>query len=162
MRPPLFLPARILTTVQLSAYADKGLWPRAYAHSMALLFRQTWTEPGSELVPSARHLVRAALDRFWTTAARERHDDVELVVAELLANAVVYAKPPIAIELTHEDHHLRLAVTDHSPDLLPPPPAHAALADTGRGLMLTSVLSNDWGWQVDQGSKTVWAQFTDN
>ena len=32
---------------------------------MTLLFRESWTEPGSELVPSARRLVRNALEQFW-------------------------------------------------------------------------------------------------
>ena len=116
---------------------------------MTLLFRESWTEPGSELVPSARRLVRNSLKQFWDGAPEEKYDDIELVTGELLANAIFYAKAPLTIE-----------VNDHSPDLLPPPPPQAALAETGRGLMLVALLSSSWGWEVNEHSKTIWVEFT--
>ena len=36
----------------------------------------------------------------------------------------------------------------------------AALAETGRGLMLVALLSSAWGWEVDEHSKTIWVEFT--
>jgi len=112
---------------------------------MTLLFRESWTEPGSELVPSARRLVRNSLEQFWDGAPEEKYDDIELVTGELLANAIFYAKAPLTIEVNVDDDTVRIEVNDHSPDLLPPPPPQAALAETGRGLMLVALLSSSWG-----------------
>ena len=126
---------------------------------MTLLFRESWTEPGSELVPSARRLVRNSLKQFWDGAPEEKYDDIELVTGELLANAIFYAKAPLTIEVNVDDNTVRIEVNDHSPDLLPPPPPQAALAETGRGLMLVALLSSSWGWEVDEHSKTIWVEF---
>ncbi len=127
---------------------------------MSLLFRQSWTEPGSDLVPATRHLVRGSVEKFWDGATEEKYDDIELVTGELLANAVFYAKAPLTIEVSTKYAGVRIEVNDHSPDLLPPPPPQAALAETGRGLMLTALLSSAWGWEVNQHSKTIWVEFT--
>jgi anti-sigma regulatory factor (Ser/Thr protein kinase) len=126
---------------------------------MTLLLRQSWNEPHSSLVPTTRHQVRRSISNLVPGISIERLDDMELVASELLANAVLYARPPLAIEVSVDPRFVRLEVQDSSPDLLPPPPPQAALAETGRGLMLAALLSDRWGWRVDPETKSVWVEW---
>lgn len=106
-----------------------------------------------------RAQLRAALTAMTPRPNEQKIDDLELVMNELLANAFLYALPPIELVVTTTGRSVRVEVSDTSPDLLPPPPPQAALTETGRGLMLTAALSNRWGWDVNQVGKTVWAEF---
>jgi len=121
--------------------------------------RQRWTEPVTADLSSMRARLRAALTAMIPSPNEQQADDLALVMNELLANAFLYAMPPIELVVTTTGRSVRLEVADASPDLLPPPPPQAALAETGRGLMLTARLSTRWGWDVNQKGKTVWAEF---
>jgi anti-sigma regulatory factor (Ser/Thr protein kinase) len=125
---------------------------------MKVLLEQTWTDAGTDIVPATRRLVRKALDP--TPVPDERAEDIELVVSELLANAVLYALPPLTFRLEGDERRIRIEVLDYSVDLALPPVAEAALAETGRGLMITATLSDEWGWEIVDRRKRVWAVFT--
>ena len=90
-------------------------------------------------------------------------DDCELVIGELVANAVkASAEIPdatnidVAVALHHD--YVELAVTDDArgwPVLLPPNPTAAG----GRGLRLVAALSSRWGVTIAEDKRTtVWAQ----
>jgi anti-sigma regulatory factor (Ser/Thr protein kinase) len=88
-------------------------------------------------------------------------DDVELVGSELVANAVVHAQAPIRLEAWLVDGGgIRVSVRDAAPDIHPPDTEQAALAETGRGLMVVAAVAATWGWHVDDdgATKTVWAE----
>jgi anti-sigma regulatory factor (Ser/Thr protein kinase) len=89
-------------------------------------------------------------------------DDAELIVSELMTNAVKAAAPrrdiqPITLHLRASREHLLIQVWD----ALTAPPAprpHAIDAETGRGLEIVSLLSDRWGYyHPDGGGKVVWA-----
>ncbi|QIP88890.1 ATP-binding protein [Streptomyces sp. Tu 2975] len=99
-------------------------------------------------------------------ALRPLVTDVELIVSELVGNAVRHALPPAAprtdeypvwLGLFRYSTHLVCAVTDPSPApprLGDPGPA----ASGGRGLLLVDSLSDSWSWRpAPPAGKTVWA-----
>ncbi len=121
------------------------------------------TDAGS--VRAARDFTLASLQQ-WDTA--ERGEDITIVVAELVTNALRHALPgpgstqprrPIQLGLLQPGPYVLCAVAD--PSTAPPvPQAPGSLAETGRGLQIIRALSDAWGYTVlsDTG-KVVWATF---
>jgi len=90
-------------------------------------------------------------------------DDIEIVVSELVTNAVratllVRAAAPVALYLALENGRLYVLVWDASPEL-PARRDHARDAESGRGLELVSALSDAWGACAQPGGKVTWARF---
>jgi anti-sigma regulatory factor (Ser/Thr protein kinase) len=86
-------------------------------------------------------------------------DQAELVVSELLTNALRYGRTPVlAVELSIADGWLRIAVDDLNPD--PPHPSDGDLSqEDGRGMVLVSMLADAWGFRTHASGKTVSAEF---
>lgn len=89
-------------------------------------------------------------------------DDVDLVVSELITNALLHARSQrqggIRLELLRRGHSLVCRVADGS--TLPPAPEHATeTAESGRGLLLVQAVSTSWGWSYEPHGKVVWAEF---
>lgn len=91
-------------------------------------------------------------------------DDVELVVGELAANAVLHGRVPgrdFEVRLGYDGLRVRVEVSDARGDRLP---SEAAVdpwsAEGGRGLVLVRALAREWGVAPrERGGpgKTVWA-----
>ena len=100
----------------------------------------------------ARRFVTAALER-WD--CEDALDAVQLLVTELVTNAVVHAgaKPNVAVILL--PHALRVEVGDDDPS---GPVARQAADDeeSGRGLLLLDQLATRWGVEATPEGKTVW------
>ncbi|WP_316529612.1 ATP-binding protein [Kitasatospora brasiliensis] len=106
-----------------------------------------WLPSRHESAGVARRVLRTFLaghpggERFTETG--------ELVLGELVANSVLHAQtPPGRLVLVHLD--LRpdsLRVEVHDADGTPPsaPHATAGFEESGRGLLLVSLLAADWG-----------------
>ncbi|MDX6257096.1 MAG: hypothetical protein QOJ11_3430 [Frankiales bacterium] len=105
----------------------------------------------------ARILVLTACTR-WD--AGQVCSDAELVVTELVANAVRHAGSQITVRLAvleGERGGVRAEVSDSS--VRPVRPRHAnGLAESGRGLFLVDRLSTRWGADATSEGKTVWAE----
>ena len=102
---------------------------------------------------AARHFARSTLDDAgWESEAAER---VELLVSEVVTNAVLHARsgPVVTIDLTTDV--VRITVEDDSPM---PPMVRASAPDSagGRGMILVDLLSSDWGTSPSDGGKLVW------
>jgi anti-sigma regulatory factor (Ser/Thr protein kinase) len=79
---------------------------------------------------------------------------VELLVSELVTNAVMHTTGPISIRLLLQTD-IRCEVIDSSRTL--PVRAEADLLDEqGRGLLLVDELARRWGTQTRPGGKLVW------
>ncbi|MFF3849245.1 SpoIIE family protein phosphatase [Streptomyces sp. NPDC002328] len=84
----------------------------------------------------------------------------ELVVSELVTNAIRYGRPPIRLRLIH-DRGLLCEVTDASGTT--PHQRRARVHDEGgRGLLLVAQLAERWGTRHARRGKTVWAELTDS
>jgi hypothetical protein len=115
-------------------------------------------EPEPRAVPQARQHTRAALGG-WGTG--EVADDAELIVSELVTNAVAgVADLPFAdrvgLLLAADDSSLAVLVWDASTQLPVLRPADAQ-ASAGRGLQIIEALSTRWGCCADRTGKVVWA-----
>src|SRR4051794_28876608 len=105
-------------------------------------------------VSEARHLVRAVL------LAGDRPDlldSAELLVSEVVTNALVHAGTVIDVHFCLDDGGLIAEVVDGSPHM-PVRRHYSNLAGTGRGLGLLEKLVDRWGVRRQTGSKTVWFQ----
>ncbi|MER8044819.1 ATP-binding SpoIIE family protein phosphatase [Streptomyces sp. NPDC094032] len=108
-------------------------------------------EPEDAAPGRARRLARRALERW---GLEELSDSVELLVSEVVTNAVRYAERPVTLRLLRTDV-LRCEVGDDSPQL----PRQRRARDTdegGRGLFLVNRLARRWGATRLSGGKVVW------
>jgi anti-sigma regulatory factor (Ser/Thr protein kinase) len=117
--------------------------------------------PGA--VPSARLHARHILWEWGPVAPITLTDDVELVVSELVTNAVTAAQAlpqpaPVRLWLLSDSRDVLVVAWDASPR--PPAPADPdLLGESGRGLLLVQALSQRWGSYPTprHGGKVVWA-----
>lgn len=107
-----------------------------------------------DAVPRARRFVR------WSLAG-ESYDlvaDAELIVTELVTNASLHGKPPIAVRLIQTGNCVRLEVEDAG-KTLPVQGLERADAMTGRGLSVVAATASNWGvGPAREGGKVVWAE----
>ncbi|SNT59741.1 Histidine kinase-like ATPase domain-containing protein [Actinacidiphila glaucinigra] len=82
--------------------------------------------------------------------------DTELIVSELVSNAVRHSTGPIKVRpIQHQA--LTCEVSDN--DAFPPRLRRARAAEeNGRGLFLVSRLSSRWGYRLIPEGKAVWAE----
>jgi serine phosphatase RsbU (regulator of sigma subunit)/PAS domain-containing protein/anti-sigma regulatory factor (Ser/Thr protein kinase) len=81
----------------------------------------------------------------------------ELMVSELVTNAIRYGRPPIRLRLIHQGTTLTCEVYDSSGTT--PHMRRARIFDEGgRGLLLVAQLAERWGTRHDRIGKTVWAE----
>ncbi|MFE2379546.1 SpoIIE family protein phosphatase [Streptomyces sp. NPDC059398] len=108
-------------------------------------------DPEEQAPRRARRLVRRALERW---GLEEMSDSVELLVSEVVTNAVRYAERPVTLRLLRTDV-LRCEVGDDSPQL--PRQRRARETDEGgRGLFLVNRLARRWGATRLSTGKVVW------
>ncbi|MFJ7949293.1 SpoIIE family protein phosphatase [Streptomyces sp. NPDC096354] len=99
---------------------------------------------------------RVAVDQLATWGLQELGFSTELVVSELVTNAVRYADGPIGLRLIR-DHALICEVTDDASTA--PQLRRADDADEGgRGLYITSQVTQRWGHRPTRRGKTIWTE----
>jgi PAS domain S-box-containing protein len=128
------------------------------ARTRALDARQvaTWSVPSEpSAVAQTRKDVVAQLERWELSDAAFV---TELVVSELVTNAIRHAQPPVQLRLIH-DTTLICEVSDGGSTA-----PHLRRARTydegGRGLLLVAQLTQRWGTRQSATGKTIWAEQT--
>jgi anti-sigma regulatory factor (Ser/Thr protein kinase) len=119
-------------------------------------------DPVPESAGKARRAARTVLTSWDLQALAE---DVDLVVSELVTNALLHtgvgpggALDPVRLELECDRDALTCRVVDSCP--LPPLPEEAGHdAESGRGLILVEALASAWDWEDLPEGKAVWARF---
>ena len=95
--------------------------------------------------------------------ARAIGETLELLVSELVANAVLHAglspNDCLSLRVTHRPDAVRLAVHDGGPGFVAPSAEGAgSLAPGGRGCAIVDALSDEWGIDCDASGCTVWCE----
>lgn len=101
-------------------------------------------------------MVRHRLAEFGRNDLAEA---AELLVSEVVTNAVVHAGTSVDVSLALTDDGLRVEVGDGSPHV-PLPRHYATTAGTGRGLVMLQSMVDDWGVTPKEDGKTVWFQLS--
>lgn len=105
------------------------------------------------VVSQARELVTTQLAEW---GLEEMAFTTELIVSELVTNAIRYAGPPIGLRLIR-DKTLICEVSD--PSQTQPHLRRARLTDEGgRGLFLIAQLARRWGSRYTPSGKTIWTE----
>lgn len=106
--------------------------------------------PDTRAVRAARAFARDAVD-----AGTAASSDLELLVSEVVSNAVLHARTPFVVTVERRSDTVRVGVTDESP-VAPVVKDHGRLAPTGRGLHILDALAQRWGVDTHDSGKTVW------
>ncbi|MET9391988.1 SpoIIE family protein phosphatase [Streptomyces sp. NPDC006624] len=151
----------------LDALCDRvltELLPQRPADDVALLIARTralgadrvatWSMPADpSVVAQARKDVVAQLQRWGLS---EAVFVTELVVSELVTNAIRHARPPIQLRLIH-DTTLICEVSDGG-STAPHLRRARSFDEGGRGLLLVAQLTARWGTRQTATGKTIWAE----
>ncbi len=114
-----------------------------------------YLDPKAQTAGQARRLARRALSRW---GLEELTDQLELLVSEVVTNAVRYAERPITLRLLRTDV-LRCEVGDDVPQL--PRLRQARPSDEGgRGLYLVNRMARRWGATRLSTGKVVWFELS--
>jgi anti-sigma regulatory factor (Ser/Thr protein kinase) len=104
-----------------------------------------------ESVAGARHFVRDVLSDQPSAIV----DAVELMVSELATNSVRHALSDFELTIQLSRGEIRVEVSDHGHGQ-PVPRSPTVRDQTGRGLQIVQVLSEDWGITPASNGKLVW------
>ncbi|MFI7014212.1 SpoIIE family protein phosphatase [Streptomyces sp. NPDC050164] len=164
LREALARPAPSLDALCDTVLAD--LLPQRPADDVALLVARTraldasqvatWAVPDDpSAVAQTRKDVVAQLERWGLSDAVFV---TELVVSELVTNAIRHAQPPIQLRLIH-DNTLICEVSDGG-NTAPHLRRARTYDEGGRGLLLVAQLTGRWGTRQGATGKTIWAEQT--
>ncbi|WP_322974019.1 SpoIIE family protein phosphatase [Actinacidiphila oryziradicis] len=130
-----------------------------------LLLARTHTFPPDRVAtweldhdPTAAATARAHTSRQLTAWGVEEETAyaTEVIVSELVTNAVRYATPPLRLRLIK--HHT-LTCEVHDTSFTAPRMRHARTVDEGgRGLFIVAQLAQNWGTRYTPNGKTVWTE----
>jgi serine phosphatase RsbU (regulator of sigma subunit)/PAS domain-containing protein/anti-sigma regulatory factor (Ser/Thr protein kinase) len=156
-----------LPGASLDAVCDavlKAVLPQQPGDDVALLLARThalgagrvatWDVP-----PDPAHVAvtrQAAMEQLAAWGLEEEAFVTELVVSELVTNAIRYGEPPIQLRLIR-DRALIIEVSDGSSTSPHLRRAHV-YDEGGRGLLLVAQLTQRWGSRQTGTGKTIWAE----
>lgn len=156
-------PAKSVAPVPVPSYLTSH---QALVERLTLPHLEFAAQPGA--VPIARHHAKAVL---WDFGLKELIEPVELVVSEIVTNAIQASGgtdtdermtnlvlSTVRLWLSVEDSAVLVLVWDASPSK-PERQVLAPDAESGRGLLLVDALSTAWGsFEIaDEPGKVVWA-----
>jgi anti-sigma regulatory factor (Ser/Thr protein kinase) len=102
----------------------------------------------------ARQFTRATLSGWQSQGS---HDDIVLVVSELVTNALLHGHGTPVVRLLEESDRIRIEVCDDSPLL---PVSHRVTPLSGLGLRVVEQLSSAWGASRRGRGKVVWCELS--
>ena len=111
------------------------------------------------IVGRARAWVRRILPRLLTRPVRPGlGDDLDLVLSELVTNAIKHGGRCVEVELHTAGDMLRLSVTDTRTASPFVNPAGEIPGESGRGMFLVQAVARRWGVRRirSRGGKAVW------
>jgi len=154
-------PDRMPLTGQVEAFVTKDHDVTYLVDLLARLTVRRRDTARIDLGPDTSHV--AVARRFVTERCRDWGcgdvaEDAELVVSELVTNALVHGESRCELRAGLSDAALRLQVVDDG-DGTPDPLSAGDTDEHGRGLLLVSALCAAWGVEIlPGGGKIVWAE----
>ncbi|MEU0076072.1 SpoIIE family protein phosphatase [Streptomyces sp. NPDC006332] len=139
--------------------------PGGALDDVALLLARTLGLPASQVatwdIPSDPALVspvrKQVVDQLTRWGQSDAAFTAELVVSELVTNALRYGAHPVRLRLIHDANTLICEVSDTNHTA-----PHLRRAKTwdegGRGLLLVAQLTDRWGSRHTEEGKTIWAE----
>ena len=124
-----------------------------------------WDLPAQTASAATARALTARTLRHWQITDRDDHDDIVLMVDELVTNAIVHGRGTVRLHLRLTGTHLVAEIGDDDPAIPTTPgpgpgtgPDGDPLegAEDGRGLMLVGALATAYGTRPDPRGKTVW------
>src|SRR3954468_20756738 len=110
--------------------------------------------PDPSAAQQARRFVAAALQ---DSASAEVREVAELLVSELVTNAVVHAASPVEVEIESDEVGVLVRVRDaDTGPLVMRAGGGSELDEGGRGFLLVDRLAEAWGTEHRSGRKCVW------
>jgi anti-sigma regulatory factor (Ser/Thr protein kinase) len=104
---------------------------------------------------SARQARRYVAEQLEALGFPEVAPAAELLVSELVTNAVLHARTSVQVGVEPHGSSVRVTVADGSARQ-PMRRRHSVDSGTGRGLILVEQLSASWGVDLLEGGKVVW------
>ncbi|MEV0643124.1 SpoIIE family protein phosphatase [Streptomyces sp. NPDC050619] len=158
------LTARTGTLDALCDTVLKAVLPEEPSDDVALLLARTRALGADQVAtwdvdPDPAHVAatrQAATEQLTAWGLDEVSFVTELVVSELVTNAIRYGEPPIQLRLIR-DRTLICEVSDASSTSPHLRRAHA-FDEGGRGLLLVAQLTQRWGSRQTGSGKTIWAE----
>jgi anti-sigma regulatory factor (Ser/Thr protein kinase) len=100
-------------------------------------------------------------DELSTVLDKERLDDLQVMTAELVSNAIRHGSPEvdggIVLEIEREPGIVRIIVRDGGRHMDLDEPTFHTHADGHYGLFVVDALADHWGFSID-GDKGVWLE----
>lgn len=104
-------------------------------------------------VPQARHVLREGMR--LASIPEDVRSTAELLVSELVTNAVKYGEPPLWLFIEMRPGLIHASVSDTS-TVLPQRRTADADAEGGRGLLVLDALAGSWGTVAAESGKYLW------
>jgi anti-sigma regulatory factor (Ser/Thr protein kinase) len=146
---------RILTTLLTHPPDDDIALLIARTHALPTHHIATWNLPSDPaIVAQARQHTTHQLTTWHLDDATFT---TQLIVSELITNAIRYGQPPIQLRLIHQNNTLTTEVHDTS-NTTPHMRRARTYDEGGRGLLLIGQLTQRWGTRHTPTGKTVWAE----
>jgi serine phosphatase RsbU (regulator of sigma subunit)/anti-sigma regulatory factor (Ser/Thr protein kinase) len=82
----------------------------------------------------------------------------ELVVSELVTNAIRYGRPPIRLLLIRQEPDMLICEVSDGSSTSPHLRRAGATDENGRGLFLISQVAHRWGTRYTESGKTIWVE----
>ena len=113
----------------------------------------------AQAVPSIRRALVEDLQDLDVSA--EVVDEAEIVVSELMGNAIRHARPladgMVRVRWKVKSGVVEVEVSDGGGPSTPRPAPPALWSTSGRGLRIVRSLAHEWGVTEDKHGRTVWA-----
>ncbi|MFB7477112.1 ATP-binding protein [Kitasatospora sp. NPDC056184] len=110
-------------------------------------------------VAHARTLTAQALADWYPSGLGDGvAEDVVLLAAELVANAMLHGDGPLEMVLDVTAARLRVEVSDRSPVMPIPRRPHDPALPGGHGLFIVERTADRWGAEPHSQGKTIWAE----
>jgi DNA-binding NarL/FixJ family response regulator len=147
-----------------TGYLEKGITARRLVDELlsvtgllelveGIVAEATGLQADTSSAGHARRFVDEVLSRW---RCEPLLDDVQLLVSELVTNAVVHAGSEVEVAVRLLPDALRIEVIDRAPGTPLRPGSPEEDAESGRGLLLVETLARAWGVDEVEGGKAVW------